>query len=113
MAGQKSFNETLSALRYGTLIDDLTEEMNNLTTQCAETGRPGSLTITLQLKPGKGGQIEVFDDIKVKLPKEEKGSSIFFVTPEGNLTRNNPRQPELDGLRAVENQPGELRRVNV
>jgi hypothetical protein len=65
----------------------------------------------LSLKPGKGGQIEVFDDIKVKSPKEERGSSIFFATPEGNLTRDDPKQLQIDGLRTVDMETGELRRV--
>lgn len=111
MAGPKPFNDTLAALRYGTLVDDLTKAMTDLTAKCADTGRAGTITLTLQLKPGKGGQIEVFDDIKVKAPKEERGSSIFFATPEGNLTRDDPKQLQIEGLRTVDMATGELRRV--
>lgn len=107
----RTFPETLSALRYGTLSDELTTKLQQLTTACADTGRAGSITLTLALKPGKGGQVEVFDDIKVKLPKEERGSSIMFATPEGNLQREDPRQHELPGLRSVEATPGELKKV--
>jgi hypothetical protein len=110
-AGPKPFTDTIVSMRYGTLVDDLTKAMNELTAKCADTGRAGSLILTLQLKPGKGGQIEVFDDIKVKSPKEERGSSVFFATPDGNLTRDDPKQLQIEGLRTVDMETGELRRV--
>ena len=53
----------------------------------------------------------MFDDVKVKLPKEERGSSIMFSTPEGNLTREDPRQMQIEGLRTVDKSTGELKRV--
>lgn len=107
----KPFTDTLHQLRFGTLAEDLTKALHELTLRCADTGRAGSLTLQISLKPGKGGQIEVFDDIKLKLPKEERGSSIMFATPEGNLTREDPRQMQIDGLRTVDRQTGELKRV--
>lgn len=107
----RPFTDTIVALRFGTLNDDLTTRLHELTQKCVETGRAGVLTLTLQLKPGKGGQIEVFDDVKVKLPKEERGSSIMFATPEGNLQREDPRQMQIDGLRTLDKDTGELRRV--
>lgn len=108
---QKPFTDTLVALRFGTLNDDLSEALNELVTKCDATGKGGELKLTIKLKPGKGGQIEVFDDIQVKAPKEERGSSIMFATPEGNLIREDPRQLSIDGLRTVDMETGELRRV--
>ena len=107
----RTFTDTIGALRFGTLSDELTDKLRDLVATCAATGRNGALTLTLQLKPGKGGQIEVFDEIKVKLPKEEKGSSLMFATPENNLQREDPRQLQLDGLRTVDMNTGEIRKV--
>lgn len=107
----RTFPDTLNALRFGTLSDELTKELQALTQKCADTGRGGTITLTLSLKPGKGGQMEVFDDIKIKSPKEERGSSIMFATPEGNLQREDPRQRTLEGLRTVDQETGEIRRV--
>lgn len=107
----KPFTDTLNAMRFGTLTDGLTKELHELTKACANTQRVGSITLTLSLKPGKGGQIEVFDDIKVKLPKPERGSSIMFATPEGNLQREDPRQMEIKRLRTVDTETGEIRTV--
>lgn len=111
MSGPRPFTDTVVALRFGTLNDDLTAEQNKLVAICASTGKVGELKLTLKLKPGKGGQIEVFDDIAVKAPKEERGSSIMFATPENNLTREDPRQMSLQGLKSVDMETGELRRV--
>ena len=107
----RQFTDVLPSLRYGTLNDDLGEALNTLTKKCDETNKSGTLTLTLKLKPGKGGQIEIFDEIKVSLPKEEKASSIMFATPDGNLIREDPRQMTIDGLRTLDKETGELRRV--
>lgn len=107
----RPFTDTINSLRYGTLNDDLTTALNDLVKVCDSTGKSGELTLKLKLKPGKGGQMEIIDDLIVKAPKEEKGTSIFFATPEGNLTREDPRQLNIEGLRSLDMETGELRRV--
>ena len=107
----RTFTSTVEALRFGALGDELTDKLRDLVASCATTGRAGAITLTLALKPGKGGQIEVFDEIKVKLPKEEKGSSLMFATPENNLQREDPRQLSIDGLRSVDQETGEIRNL--
>lgn len=107
----RQFTEALAQLRYGTLNDELTKELRALTLACQDTGRAGAITLTLAIKPGKGGQLEIVDDIKVKMPKPEKGSSLVYATPEGNWQRNDPRQAELDGIRTVDKETGEIRQI--
>lgn len=108
----KTFNQTIEQLRYGRLHDELTESLNTLTAAVASTGKVGEITLTIKLKPtGNAGQVEVIDDVKIKTPKENKGTSIMFSTPEGNLQREDPRQLQIDGLRSVDKETGELRRV--
>lgn len=109
--GIRPFNDTINSLRYGTLHDDLTNEFNHLVNTCASTGKMGELHLKLKLKPGKGGQIEVIDEIVVKSPKEDNGTTIMFATPEGNLVREDPRQLQIDGLRTVDMETGELKKV--
>ncbi len=111
MNAARPFVATLRALRLGELDDELTSELHQLVEKCQATGRAGSITLTLSLKPGKGGQIEVIDDIKVKNPKPERGSSIMFATPEGNLQREDPRQGKLPGIRTVEASTNDIRQV--
>lgn len=112
MAGKKPFNDTIVSLRYGTLHDELTEALNKLTDDVTRTGKVGALTLSIKLKPtNNSGQIEVIDDLKITTPKETKGTTIMFATPENNLTREDPKQLSLEGLRSVDMETGELRRV--
>lgn len=109
---QKTFNQTLEQLRYGTLHDELTQKLNELTAAVTNTGEVGTLTLSIKLKPtNNSGQIEVIDDIKLSMPKENKGTSIMFATPENNLQREDPRQMAIEGLRTVDKDTGELRKV--
>lgn len=110
--GIRPFSDTLNTLRWGTLNDDLSKALNELTQKCSDTGKVGELTLKLKLKPGSGGQVEVFDDIIIKAPKEQKGSSIMFATVENNLQREDPRQLSIAGLRTVDMETGELKQVH-
>lgn len=98
----RTFAAVIASLRYGELGDELTDALRELTHACAETGRPGKLTLTLSLKPGKGRHFSVVDDVVLKKPKAEKGESLMFPTPDGYLTRDDPKQLRLDGLTVVE-----------
>jgi hypothetical protein len=102
MAGPKPFNDTLVQLRFGELHDELTDAMNELVRKVDTTQKSGKIVLTLTMKAGKGGQLEIADDLKVTLPKVEKATSILFATPEGNLQRQDPRQKTFEGIRSVE-----------
>ncbi len=110
-AGPKSFVTTITEMRRGGLVHDLTREFNELVKKCVAEEKPGVLVLKISLKPRLGGQMEVFDDITVKKPKEERGSSLMFSTVEGNLQRTDPAQPDLPGLRSVDAETGEIRRL--
>lgn len=102
--------DTLAKLRQGELVDELTTAMQKLVSVCADTGKKGSLTLKITLQPGKAGQIEIHDELVVKEPKQEKGTSIMFATPEGNLVRDDPRQKKFE-LEIVDRSSGEIIKV--
>lgn len=104
----KTFAAVLGALRYGELSDELDAELSKLTHECATTGRPGSLTLTIKLKPGKGRHFAITDEVKVKLPKADRGETLMFPTPEGFLSRNDPKQLAIEGLTVVDTSTGEI-----
>lgn len=104
----RTFAEVVNNLRYGALADELTAELMKLNRLCADSKKPGTLTLSIKLKPGNGGQMEVFDEVSVKQPKPARGSSIMFSTEDGYLQRTDPRQQTLP-LRAVEHAPEPLR----
>lgn len=95
---EKRFTDTLTDLRAGEAHAELTDQLRELVLRVRETGRPGSLTLTLKVKnasKGAGAALVIQDDIKVKLPVAEKGETFLFADAEGQLQRNDPRQPRL------------------
>lgn len=104
---QKRFTDILSDIRNGDVIGELTEQLREVVQRVRETGKAGTLTLTLKVKnasKGAGGALILEDDIKVKLPMSDKGTTVLFATEDGQLQRNDPRQPrlaELDGPRVT------------
>jgi hypothetical protein len=98
---RKNFTETLRDVRGGQVIDDLTEHFRELVSKVLETGGAGELHLKLKVKrfsKGEGNTLLISDDIKTKLPVSEKGETILFATADGDLQRNDPRQPRLTGM---------------
>ncbi len=97
---QKRFTDTLGDIRNGDVIHELTEQLREVVARVRETGRPGALVLTLKIKTASklGGALILEDDIKVKLPVAEKGTTVLFATEDGQLQRNDPRQPRLADL---------------
>ena len=101
---QRPFLDILAELRRGKTASDLTEEMHKLIAACSDTGKKGQIVLTLTVEPDKnsdGERWNVSDQITVKTPRRTVKPSMFFLTPEGNLTRTDPRQDTFDGLRDV------------
>lgn len=90
-----TFTETLTALRKGQCLIEADEALRQLAKACMETGKKGTLTLTLTLKPGDEESVTVLDDVSPKLPKPDTRGSNLFVDEDGNLSRNNPRQLEM------------------
>lgn len=97
-----AFLNTLQMMRGGQVITDLSEALREVTTAVKREGKPGMLTLTLTFSPaGYSGALDYVEDIKTKLPKPVRKSTLAFVTEDGALQRNDPNQQELP-LRAIE-----------
>jgi len=83
--------------RGGLTHDELSDKLQELVAAVGEEGKSGTLTVVFSLKPlAKGDGIEVGSEIKIKPPKQTPGTSIFFVTAENNLARQDPRQQAME-----------------
>lgn len=101
MVRKDLFVHTLNAARSGLLADEASDALHACVEAARETGKVATLTITLTLKPnGSTGQVHIHDAVKTKLPALDKGATILFMTPEGNLQREDPRQMTME-LRQV------------
>lgn len=94
---QDLFLETVRHLRGGRTQEELSQKLAQLGQDCRATGKQGTLTLTIKVKPDKGdtGQYFFEDDVKTVEPKFDRGQTIFFGTPEGNFQRTDPNQSEL------------------
>jgi len=100
----RPFADWLREQSRGRTHEELSEALWDLISRVEETHKKGSLTLTLSIEPLKENKdmLAVTDEIKLKLPEFDRPGSIAYVDHDGNLSRNNPNQPELTGLRAVE-----------
>lgn len=102
----RNFNEILAEIDAGALIDLLSEKCAQVTRGVEETGKIGSISLTLKFKQNKGGQLIIQSEVKAKPPEQGVADAIFFADGEGNLSRRDPRQSQLfDGLRDVKALP--------
>ena len=81
----------------GRTADKMAEQLQTLVAAVAQEGKAGTLSLKITLKPMKSsGGVEVTAEVKIAPPKETPGASIFFVSPENNLVRQDPRQQAMD-----------------
>lgn len=88
---------------YGELHDDLSAALHKLTEAVQGVRKKGALTLTITVEPA--GRVEhavtVTGKVALKLPEPDPEEALWFIGRDGNLTRRNPQQPELPGLRTV------------
>ena len=104
---------TLNQLLHGATSEELSEKLSNCVEAVRNTGKQATLTIKLTIKPiGQGtGQYEIRDKITETIPELDRGMTLMFGTPEGNLEREDPRQKSLK-LKSVDETPaGDLKQA--
>lgn len=107
----RAFTHYLIELEDGVFHQDLSHAMRDLLQAIQDTGKGGTLTLNLKLRPAADGTITSESDFKVTAPKGKRRQTLHFVTPELNLVRSNPRQPDLP-LRQVKADDAPVRRVD-
>lgn len=112
MSKSRPFIDTLRDIEAGGLLDELSETQHSLIDAIRLTGKGGELTIKLAYKPDGNGQMTIKADVKAKEPALSRGMSLFFLTPEGNLTRRDPRQQDLPLRTVNDDKPEVLRQVS-
>ena len=99
----KSFAHLLNEINEGSTHAALTQDMADLLRTVQTTGRAGKLTITLKVAPAvrntSGGDIDRINltvDRTLALPKPETPTDFFYLTEDGETTRNHPKQQTLE-----------------
>jgi hypothetical protein len=106
---KKSFIDSLVDHRDGGAYAELEEQFKKLNLAVQATGRKGSISVTLVVEPttrkGEVIAINCDDIITAKIPTNPKRSTVFFINADGTLTRNDPRQMTMAGVRDLDAMP--------
>lgn len=93
----KPITDVLREVRRGVAVEHATRLLSEVVRAVDETGKAGSLTLVIKVKPDKGGGngkgISV--EVKAKKPEPEIPEAIFFSDEDGDLHRNDPMQAEM------------------
>jgi hypothetical protein len=78
-------------------VAELSEELNKLVGAVRETGKAGSLTLTITLKPvdGSTSVLGVHDVIKVRKPEHTRMGSLAYPDSNNRLSRSDPNSMPL------------------
>lgn len=107
--------QILLDMRSGQVAADCNAKFSEVLKAVLDTGGKGELNIKLFIRPSKMGmggaviEVETEHECKMKKPELEVGRSFFFVTAEGDLTREDPLQGGMFELEAK--QPKEKKNV--
>lgn len=109
----QAFAVFLQDLRDGRAHSELSAGLAELLAAVKDTGKGGSLTLQVKVKPATRGKdmdkVVILDNVKVDLPKPERGEDFFFVTDDNELSRKHPRQQSLELREAPAVQPLHLK----
>lgn len=91
---QAEFAAFLVTFNRGRTHDELTKALAEVVAAVADTGKSGTLTLTIKVSPAKGvdGMVLVEDDVKAKVPTLSRAAAMFYVTEDGTLSENHPGQ---------------------
>jgi hypothetical protein len=107
----KPLNENIRAVQIVTddgellpVLDHAGSKFADLINAVTGTGKGGSLTLKIEVKPSTAGALAVKASVAVKAPQGKPAESLLWPTPEGNLMAEDPRQSNLD-LKPVAAEP--------
>ena len=78
------------------LLDLASEKLSELVNAITNTGKAGSLTMKIELKPSTAGALAVRGDVKIKKPQRMPREALLWATPDGNLMADDPRQIKME-----------------
>lgn len=93
----RPITDILRDIRKGRAVDLASQRLAEIVQAVDETGKPGELTITMKVKPEKGGgsQKSIAVSVKAKIPEVDLPEGVFFSDADGDLHRTDPQQQEM------------------
>lgn len=96
----RSFSQVLNGLEHGKLADDLHRQLTEIIAALnddkqAHGGNPtATLALTLRFDL-KDNRLEIAPKVEVKLPKDKRISTVFWVSHDNQIIRSDPAQPDM------------------
>lgn len=90
--------EVLQALDGGKILAFFAEEFRRAQIAVAETGQPGAVSLTVKMSPykdGVEGQLVYIPTVAAKVPAFKPKRLIAFLDVNGNLSRTDPAQMQI------------------
>lgn len=93
----RPITDVLRDIRRGRAVEQATRLLAEVVRAVDETGKAGTVTITLTVKPEKGGgsQKTIIAAVKAKKPEGDIPEAVFFSDADGDLHRADPAQNEM------------------
>ena len=97
----KAFSVFLNELNEGSTHAALSSDLAELLRTVQNTGRAGALVLKIKVSPatrtnsGSVDKVTIIADRVLSLPKPEQPSDFFWLTEDGETSRNHPRQHDL------------------
>lgn len=94
---------TVQRHRGGKALDEASAKLAEVVAAVVETGKAGTVTITLKIAPASrgNGAVTVTDEVTAKIPQSPRPDSFWFASEDGALSKDDPRQKELFVPKAV------------
>lgn len=107
----KPFTDILGEIENGYLLKELTAKLYEVVRATRETRKAGGIKIALKVTPTGRGSVELDATFAATVPEHDRPTTMFFLSPDGTLLRNDPNQPRLPLREVVDSDTGELRSV--
>jgi hypothetical protein len=88
----RPFADVLSEVNKGLVADEAATRLAELVAAVRETGKKGTLRLTIEVSPFSGNDdiVKVAGAVELRAPRAEAPASIFYPDEDGNLSRNDP-----------------------
>jgi hypothetical protein len=88
--------EVLRSIDRGDLLLDLEQALSEVVQAIMDHGKKGEIIMKMTLTHDRETDtMKIMAEVKKKVPVKQKRGSLFFLTPHGTLTRDNPKQREM------------------
>ena len=94
----RPFSAILRELGEGATESQLADDFWDLLQRVQDTGKAGTLTLTIKVQGDGRGRVKIIDEVKLRLPEYNRPMTSFFIDKNGNASRRDPNQPALPDL---------------